>query len=84
MSKETSTMNIYVIKNVLCDWDSGMSGMAVIAAESIDRAREIFVDNDQFFGDLSDFNDATMKGEYKVIEGANCPEGVVSYVCGGG
>ena len=78
-------MNIYVIKNVLYDWTSGMSGMVVIAAESIDRAREIFVNNDWFFGDLSDFNDATRwECNYKVIEGANCPEGVVSYVCGGG
>jgi len=84
MSKETnsaSTMNIYVINNVLWDYTPGM---VVIAAESIDRAREIFVSNDEFDGDLGDFNDATMKGNYKTIEGANCPEGVVSYVRGGG
>lgn len=74
-------MNLYIINEVLTDYTSGM---VVIAAEGIDRAREIFVDNDQFFGELADFNAATMGGHYKVIEGVNHPEGVVSYVFGGG
>jgi hypothetical protein len=77
----TSSMNLYIINEVLTDYTSGM---VVIAAESIDRAREIFVDNDQFFGELAEFNAATMRGFYRVIEGVNHPEGVVSYVFGGG
>jgi hypothetical protein len=78
---EINAMNLYIINDVLWDYTSGM---VVIAAESIDRAREIFVDNDQFVGELADFNAATMVGKYKIIENVNHPEGVVSYVFGGG
>ena len=74
-------MNLYIINEVLADYTAGM---VVIAAESIDRAREIFTDNEQFVGELDDFNAATMAGKYKVIENVNHPEGVVSYVYGGG
>ena len=78
---EINAMNLYIINEVLTDYTSGM---VVIAAESIDRAREIFVDNDQFVGNLAEFNAATMGGWYKIIENVNHPEGVVSYVFGGG
>ena len=78
---EINAMNLYIINKVLWDYTEGM---AVIAAESIDRAREIFVNNEQFVGELDDFNCATMNGYYKVIENVNHPEGVVSYVYGGG
>ena len=74
-------MNLYIINEVLCDYTAVM---VVIAAESIDRAREIFVDDDKFVGGLDDFNFATRNGYYKVIEGVNHPEGVVPYVYGGG
>ena len=76
-----STINLYIINEVLSDYTSGM---VVIAAENIDRAREIFVDNAEFDGNLREFNNATAKGHYKTIEGVNHPEGVVSYVYGGG
>ena len=81
MNETKESMNLYIINEVLTDYTSGM---VVIAAESIDRAREIFVDNDEFTGELCEFNNATMKGNYKTIEGVNHPEGVISYVYGGG
>jgi hypothetical protein len=36
-------MNVYVFENVLQDWSYGM---VVIVAESLERAHEIFSDND--------------------------------------
>jgi hypothetical protein len=79
--ENNKAMNLYIINEVLTDYTSGM---VVIAAEGIDRAREIFVDNDKFHGELDDFDCATMNGYYKIIEGVNHPEGVVAYVYGGG
>ena len=74
-------MNLYIINEVLSDYTSGM---VVIAAENIARAREIFENNNEFDGNEHEFDCAVSKGNYKTIEGVNCPEGVVSYVFGGG
>ena len=72
--------NLYIINEVLSDYTAGM---AVIAAPSLERCREIFVEE---FGKpmVGEYDSAIEDGDYKVIEGANHPGGVVSYVFGGG
>lgn len=78
--------NLYIINEVLSDYTAGM---AVIAAPSLERCRELFAEEfdlstwetDQ---EMKEFDSAIEDGDYKVIEGANHPEGVVSYVYGGG
>ena len=76
-------MNLYIINKVLFDYTAGM---AVIAAPSLDRCREIFVE--EFSDYIGEFDTAIEKGYYKVIEGVDyvvdLPEGVVSHVLGGG
>jgi len=71
-------MNLYIINEVLSDFTPGM---AVIAAPSLERCRELF---NAEFDDVSEFNVSIRDGEYKVIEGVDHIEGVVSYVYGGG
>jgi len=66
--------NLYILKDVLVDYTSGM---VVIAAESKNAARAIFVER---FYDADDFDTAI----FTVIEGVNHPAGLVSYVYGGG
>ena len=77
--ENNKAMNLYIINEVLSDYTSGM---VVIAAENIDDAREMY--SEGFDGPISEFDRAIAKGSYKVIEGVNYPEGVVSYVYGGG
>ncbi len=71
--------NIYIINEVLSDY---RSGMAVIAAPSLERCGEIFAERFKFCED--EFDSAISDGNYKVIENVNHKEGVVSYVFGGG
>jgi hypothetical protein len=83
-------MNLYILNDVLYDYTSGM---AVIAAESMEQCNQIFIEK---FGRSGDFvNDyAKARNEelqrefdtayFKVIENVNHPAGVVSYVYGGG
>ena len=69
-------MNLYIINEVLCDYEHGM---CVIAAESMAHCRELFIY--KFGGHEADgFDDA----KFIVIEGVNHPAGVVEYVYGGG
>ena len=78
-------MNLYIINDVLCDYTCGM---CVIAAESLPRAEEVFIEEFALGGSdydkkctQKDFNTS----EIKVIE--NVPyekEEVISYVYGGG
>lgn len=77
-------MNLYIINEVLYDYTDGM---CVIAAESMPRCEELFMkefgwkDNDQHNQAIQkEFNSAPIK----VIENINHPEGIVSYVYGGG
>ena len=78
-------MNLYIINDVLCDYSCGM---CVIAAESLPRCEEVFVE--EFAPGCSDYvKECTQKdfntSEIKVIE--NVPydkEEVISYVYGGG
>ena len=76
--------NIYIIEEVLYDYTPGM---AVICAPSLERCREIFVEefNEKYFErEVEEFDSAINDGDYKVIEGVNHPEGIVSWVYGGG
>jgi hypothetical protein len=74
-------MNLYIINEVLYDYTSGM---VVIAAESLPRCEQLFMK--EFANDYNkeqtqkEFNEAPIK----VIENINHPEGIVSYVYGGG
>jgi len=77
-------MNLYILNEVLYDYTDGM---CVIAAESMPQCEELFMkefgweDNDQHNQAIQkEFNSAPIK----VIENINHPEGIVSYVYGGG
>ena len=82
--------NLYILNEVLSDYTAGM---AVIAAPSKERARELFIKEFGWFengtADFKDLHNAGLLREFdkspvKVIEGVNHPEGVVDYVYGGG
>ena len=78
-------MNLYILNDVLHDYTPGM---AVIAAESMEQCKELFMAEFCYSGASdyvkggyeADFNTAIVK----VIEGVNYAAGVVSYVYGGG
>ena len=81
-------MNLYIINDVLYDYTAGM---CVIAAESLPRCEQIFMkefgwDDDSDY--TKQYNEEKQKefnqAPIKVIENVNHPEGVVSYVYGGG
>lgn len=81
-------MNLYIINDVLYDYTAGM---VVIAAESMPHCEQIFMEEFGNDGDSDwekDANERTQKefnlAGIKVIENVNHPEGVVSYVYGGG
>ena len=71
--------NLYIINEVLSDYTPGM---AVIAAPDLNRCREIF--EAKFEWHMEEYDSAIEGKYYKVIEGVNHNEGVVSYVWGGG
>ena len=82
MNKNENAMNLYILNDVLHDYTAGM---AVIAAESMEQCKELFMEqfcySDSVKGGYEeDFNSAVVK----VIEGVNHVAGVVSYVHGGG
>ena len=70
-------MNLYIINEILVDYSSGL---VVIAAESKEQCRELFIKE---FGELyaKDFDHEDTK--FTVIEGVNHPAGIVDYVYGG-
>jgi len=70
-------MNLYIINNILSDWTSGM---VVIAAESKEQCREVFMK--EFGGDYytDEFDNYAT---FTVIEGVNHDAGVIDYVYGG-
>ena len=76
-------MNLYVIADVLSDYTSGM---AVIAAPTLERCRELFIA--QFGKDwqptIDEYDSAIKRGEYKVLQVVGQEEGIVDYVYGGG
>ena len=69
-------MNLYILNDILGDYTAGM---AVIAADSLDSARAIFVEHFPLQG-AADFDTA----EVQVIAAVNHPAGLVSHVFGGG
>jgi len=70
-------MNLYIINEILVDYTSGL---VVIAAESKEQCRELFIKK---FGNYSakDFDHEDTK--FTVIEGVNHPAGIVDFVYGG-
>ena len=73
--------NLYIIKEVLNDYTSGM---VVIAAPSLDRARELYLAEFGETGNTVDEFDTAIKCEwYTVLQVVDQPEGIVSYVYGG-
>ena len=70
-------MNLYIINEILSDYTSGM---VVIAAESKEQCRELFIE--KFEGYAKDYDSVHTK--FTVIEGVNHPAGIVDYVYGGG
>ena len=85
MNENGNAMNLYILNDVLHDYTAGM---AIIAAESMEQCKELFMKEFCYSGASDyvkggyeeDFNTA----EVKVIEGVNHVAGVVSYVYGGG
>lgn len=76
--------NLYIIEEVLCCY---AGGMVVIAAPSLERCRELFLDKfvDESWEtaeEITEFDDAIKNGDYKVIENVNHDEGVISYLYG--
>lgn len=77
-------INLYIIQEVLYDYTDGM---VVIAAASLERARELFVAEFIAYSDareLAEFDAAIERGAYKTLQVVGQPEGIVSYVYGGG
>jgi hypothetical protein len=75
------TMNLYIINEVLYDYTDGM---VVIAAASLGRARQLFTAEFQGEQAAVEFDEAVFTGAYKTLQVVGQPEGVVSYVYGGG
>jgi hypothetical protein len=71
-------MKLFIINNVLSDWTSGM---CVIAAESKDQCRELFIKEvGEYYADEFDNH-----ARFTVIESVGLDEaGVISYEYGGG
>ena len=76
----TNNMHLYIINEVLTDFTSGM---AVIAAPSIMRCRELFELEFNSYS-MEEFDTAINNNDYQVIMNVEHPEGIVSYVYGGG
>ena len=85
MNENGNAMNLYILNDVLHDYTAGM---AVIAAESMEQCKELFMAEFCYSGASdyvkggyeADFNTAKVK----VIEDVPYAAGVVSYVHGGG
>ena len=69
-------MNLYIINDVLSDYTPGM---VVIAAESKEQCRELFIEEfyDWYEKEYDEY------ATFTVIENVNHPAGIVSYVFGG-
>jgi hypothetical protein len=76
---EMKKMNLYIIRNVLYDYTSGM---VVIAACSLERCRELF--KEEFCCHVTDYDDAIKNDSYSVYQVVDEEEGVKDYVYGGG
>jgi hypothetical protein len=76
MSNTETKMKLFIINNVLSDYTSGM---VVIAAESKEQCRELFIK------EFSDFhaNEFDQYATFTVIDNVDYPAGIVDYVYGG-
>jgi hypothetical protein len=81
MKANDSNMNLYVINEVLYDYTDGM---VVIAAPSLERARELFADEFDRYSQMAEFDAAIKSERYKVLQVVGQSEGIISYVYGGG
>ena len=82
--ENNKAMNLYIIQDVLSDYTSGM---AVIAAPTLERCRELFEAKfkSSFCGDgMYEYDEAIKAGSYKILQVVGQAEGVVDYVYGGG
>jgi len=70
-------MNLYIINEILTDYTSGM---VVIASESKEHCRELFIE--EFPWHDKDYDSEHTK--FTIIENVNHPAGIVDYVYGGG
>lgn len=80
MRNNMTANNLFIINEVLYDYTEGM---AVIAAASLERARELFAAQFGSKSELAEFDAAIKGGAYKTLQVVGQPEGVVSYVYGG-
>jgi hypothetical protein len=71
-------MNLYIINQILHDYTSGM---VVIAAESKEQCRELFIE--KFINHGAEDFDSEFT-EFTVIKNVDHPAGIVDYVYGGG
>lgn len=73
--------NLYILTAVLCDYTDGM---AVIAAPSMERCRDLFKSQFGIGKRMAEFDSAVERKMFHVIEGVNHDEGIIEYVYGGG
>ncbi len=75
--------NLYIIEEVLVYYTAGM---AVIAAPTLERCREIFAEEyvPVFPACMIEYDEAILHEDYTVIEAVNHPAGIVAHVVGGG
>jgi hypothetical protein len=87
MNKNEVAMNLYTLNDVLYDYATGEGLSVVLAAESMEQCKELFMEQFCYSGASDsvkrgyeeDFNTA----DVKVVEGVDHVAGVVSYVYGG-
>lgn len=72
-------MTLYILNEVLSDYTHGM---AVIAAPSLERLREIYTE--EFEHDVEAFDACMEQGFYQEVKAPYQAEGLVTYVYGGG
>ena len=77
--ENNTAMNLYILNQVLSDYTAGM---AVVVAPSLERCWELFSEKFAMSGEY--LENEQRYAEIRVLEGVNQPEGVVSYVYGGG
>lgn len=70
-------MNLYIINEILVDYTSGL---VVIAAESKEQCRELFIKK---FGKYQSDDFDSEHTKFTMIEDVNHPAGIVDFVYGG-
>ena len=73
-------MNLYIIEGVLNEYTSGM---VVIAAPTLERCQELFLEEWPDPDHRDELQRAINRGYYDVLEVMNREEGIVNYCYGG-